>query len=503
MRRLNNEELDVFKHLFEVKGKKLNVAIYARKSRDDEKGTSLKTQVDSCKEMIGVYPDIFDLNSVAIYEEDNASGFSLERNEFKKVLKKVKNKEINVLVTINNDRITRSIEDFAKIDSIFKKNMVMVLTVDSAMASSADDKMFQYIGATINQFMTIKYIERGIEVKRNQFEQGLYPGGAPNFGYKIVKRQYYQDENEAPAVKLIYQMVINGRSYAEIVKELQNRGYEPRGGGRFAYSHLKDIITNERNYGKNVFMPNPINNKRHSNKFYKKIRNDEMVREPIISKTTYDKANRILKSKAKGRQSKNRIYLLTGLLFTEDTNDRMSGNSSSSSKGRTTYYSYQKTRASDSVVSQINAIDLEMTVIEVVKKLVNDYKKKNGIKVEYINKKIKEIKSYNVNLARLSRERVKSTEKLVEKLIETDKEVVKKAIENSIAKNEDEYNEYQKAIRRNNRLIKKYEALKKKDLLNIEITKDVLKGAQLKELIHAFIKRIIVAEDGSVKIETI
>ena len=77
---------------------KLRTAIYARKSAEDERQTSLPTQIEVCKEFISEY-DMLTLTK--IYSEDNVSGmFTDNRTEYLAMLAAAERQEIDVIVTI-------------------------------------------------------------------------------------------------------------------------------------------------------------------------------------------------------------------------------------------------------------------------------------------------------------------------------------------------------------------------------------------------------------------
>ncbi len=80
MRNLENKEIEQLNKILKQKQKKYNISklrtvIYARKSSEDERQTSIDTQINSCKNLIAQY-DFLEL--VGVYHEDNVSGMFIE-----------------------------------------------------------------------------------------------------------------------------------------------------------------------------------------------------------------------------------------------------------------------------------------------------------------------------------------------------------------------------------------------------------------------------------------
>ena len=62
----------------------LRVAIYARKSKETEKGDSVDNQVTMCKEYIKLH--IGSNVDITVYEDEGYSGKNLNRPEFQKMM---------------------------------------------------------------------------------------------------------------------------------------------------------------------------------------------------------------------------------------------------------------------------------------------------------------------------------------------------------------------------------------------------------------------------------
>lgn len=95
------------KHRLRSGQTKLRVAIYARKSAEDERQSSLPTQIQMCRDFVAQY-DFMEI--VKVFQEDNKSGMSKDnRTEFLEMLNLAAKKDIDAIVAIRYDRIARDI----------------------------------------------------------------------------------------------------------------------------------------------------------------------------------------------------------------------------------------------------------------------------------------------------------------------------------------------------------------------------------------------------------
>ena len=91
------------------------------------------------------------------------------------------------------------------------------------------------------------------EVKKGLKENvlaGKITGGRPLFGYSVDKnKKYVINEEEAVAVRYIFERYAAGASYIDILKEVNARGYRTRRGAEFGKATLHDMLNNRRYIG--------------------------------------------------------------------------------------------------------------------------------------------------------------------------------------------------------------------------------------------------------------
>ena len=68
--------------------------------------------------------------------------------------------------------------------------------------------------------------------------KGKTCGGTPPLGYDLDERKYYKiNEFEAQAVKLIFQLFLEGKTYGEIISKLNTSGYRTNAIDYFSEIH--------------------------------------------------------------------------------------------------------------------------------------------------------------------------------------------------------------------------------------------------------------------------
>lgn len=121
----NNDEKNIQLQIESLKAKTgrdiktLPTAIYARKSKEDIKNTSITSQVSRCKEEIDKCPflQLISFNN-GVFSDDGLSGmFTRKRESFKTLRDLVRNNKVFVVVVYSYDRLSRSIKDFAEFES--------------------------------------------------------------------------------------------------------------------------------------------------------------------------------------------------------------------------------------------------------------------------------------------------------------------------------------------------------------------------------------------------
>lgn len=98
----------------------------------------------------------------------------------------------------------------------------------------------------------------------------MHNGGDAPLGYDVTNdKRYAINKEEAQAVKIIFDMYVNGYSYSNIIDKLNDLGYKTKRGNKFGKNSLHGILSNEKYTGVYVFNKTQrkgINGKRNGHK---------------------------------------------------------------------------------------------------------------------------------------------------------------------------------------------------------------------------------------------
>ena len=374
-----DEQRKLLSMMEQASGKKLKVAIYARKSREDKEQISLDSQIQECLSFISRHSSFFDIDSIITYAEDNVSGMNIDsRPEFNKLKQAVLDGAIKVVISTKIDRLSRDSQNTIQTLEFFESKGTYFIAGDDLGDNSAAGILIKQIMWATAEFSVRRSIEDMMRVKISRTKAGYSAGGPANYGYSLVNKQYVQEPFEASVVSFIFDSVLNGQSYQDISEALEAQGITSRTGKRFSLSTIHDILTNERNCGINIFNAKRKRKvrKRVSKLEFDEAINDTAITEPIVSKDVFDRVQKLLKDRAipKHRRA-TKPYILTGRVQCAKCRSSMTGDSFSSGpkKQRIRGYSCKNHKLKKSnrcPVSYVNADHLETLVKSQIEELV-------------------------------------------------------------------------------------------------------------------------------------
>lgn len=197
------------------------IAIYSRKSVLSDTGESTKVQIKLCKN----YFFNVECEFIEIIDE-GFSGGNTNRPGFKKLMRLVENKEIDIVAVYKIDRIARNIVDFFSIYKEFEKHDVKLVSITEGFdASTPSGIMMMTMLAGVSEMERMNIKQR---VKDNMKEialKGKWSGGNPPLGYESIrvveegKKCSYlklKDNDEPKIIKDIYTLFSEGYSARKI-----------------------------------------------------------------------------------------------------------------------------------------------------------------------------------------------------------------------------------------------------------------------------------------------
>lgn len=206
------------------------IAYYLRLSIEDgdkEESNSIGNQRKQILEYINHDSELYKLETKE-FCDDGYSGTNMERPGMQKMLKEVKNHQIDCIIVKDMSRFARDyIEMGTYLNQIFPFMKVRFIAINDHY----DSKKYQ--GSTIEldtAFQTLLYdlYSKDISIKvktsfENKCANGEYVFGQVPFGYeksKEIKNGIVVNEKEAQVVRYIFSLALQGKSSTQIVKQL-------------------------------------------------------------------------------------------------------------------------------------------------------------------------------------------------------------------------------------------------------------------------------------------
>lgn len=263
--------------------------IYARYSSENQTEQSIEGQMRVCEEY-AKSNNILILNS---YIDRAMTGTNDNRPAFQKMMKDSSNGEWDYVLVYKFDRFSRNKYETAMHKKTLKDNGVKLRSATEYLPDTPEaiimESMFEgyaeYYSAELSQ-----KVKRGMNETRLK---GNFTGGFLIYGYKIVDKKIYIDEEKAEVVRYIFKQFSLGIYVKDIIKELTSKGILYRG-KPFLNNTVYNMLKNEKyagiyRYGNQVF--------------------DNMYPR-IVPQDIFDRVRKIIEKNKIGSRSPDIIYLL-------------------------------------------------------------------------------------------------------------------------------------------------------------------------------------------------
>lgn len=221
--------------------------------------------------------------------QDISSGKNNTRKEFLQMQQDMEDDLFDIVVLWELSRSTRDFITYKlMIQRMFELNVELYSLQEGKLTEDNIDSEFSNdIRALVNSHER-KRVSRRVKFRKQYAKsQGIWTGGVAPLGYKLINSELIIDEEEAPKVKEIFQLYIDGNSYITIAKKF---GFQDP-------KKIMRILTNPIYIGKlKQNETEMINDKRIYHADYKVVQGKH---KPIISEDIFNLCAVIRKSKLK------------------------------------------------------------------------------------------------------------------------------------------------------------------------------------------------------------
>lgn len=300
MAELQPKEVKIIRPTSELaKSGLLRVAAYCRVS------TNSDDQVNSFIAQVKYYNDFIRMSDgmelVDIYADEGITGTSVsKREEFKRMIKDSKLGKIDRIYVKSVTRFARNSLECIENIRILKENGTSVyFENDGIDTDSMNSEMILFIKSAFAQSESLSGSKRVSTACRMRMERGTFVTTCAPFGYNLIDKQLVVVPEEAEIVREIYRLYLQGLGVNKIIVELNECAKEYAPWGR---EQIRYILHNEKYVGDSLWQKTytpailPLRSKLNRgevDKYY-----TEGTQEAIIDKSTFNKVQQMLKSRA-------------------------------------------------------------------------------------------------------------------------------------------------------------------------------------------------------------
>ena len=402
-----------------MKSKIFNTPLYIRLSRED--GDNLESEsITNQRDLLHLFLEKTEEKLVYIdeYIDDGFTGSNFDRPSWKRLIKDLENGKVNTIITKDLSRMGRDYISMGEyIERIFPERGIRYIAVNDDIDTLHETPGLEFLQFKLmfNDYYlkdTSKKIRKVLKAKK---EKGEFLGFKAPYGYlkdHSNKHKLIVDENVRPIINRMFDLAYNGKSPRQIADIFSkehiptpsiyanlNRGMKSTAYELWCPRTIEEMLTNE------TYIGNMTQGRRRKINYKSKkeirIPKEEWIiientHEAIIDKKIFDTVGELLK-KNKNKPTGNNIMLLTGFMVCKECGHKIGINKSSDGKRYYCHCSYYTAHSKYGLCTphSLNYKKLENLVLEEIRKMckeyidsttfkdkVEEFRKKNDIKVK-------------------------------------------------------------------------------------------------------------------------
>lgn len=410
----------------------MRAAIYARFSSDNQREESITAQVRACTD----YAEEKGYSVIKVYTDEARSAMTDDRPGFLQMIQDIKNGfvKVDVLLVHKLDRFARNRYDSAFYRRELRQMNVRLESVLEHLDDSPESILLESLIEGMAEYYSKNLAREVMKGMRETAMQAKHCGGIPPLGYDVDKnKKYIINEEEARAVRLIFETYATGHGYGDILNALREQGHKTKLGRPFSKNGLHDILRNRKYVGIYTFNKSASKSLNGTRNNHKSKNAEEIIEipdampvivPPEIFWKVQERMDKNQKNHACGRFKNKVVYLLSGLIKCGECGMRMIGTSSSyrtkvskEYRKRHYYECNNAKRTKECTNEKINKPDIEEYVIS---KLESEVLNKKTIPVlaQKLHDQYKKDKSESINEAEYQEKEIAKLEKQIENIVE-------------------------------------------------------------------------------------
>ena len=342
----------------------MNAVVYARYSSHRQGEQSIEGQLAEAQK----YAQAHGLTIIHEYCDRAQTGRNDNREQFQLMLSDAAKHAFDALIVWKTDRIGRNKEEIALNKYHLKKNGVKIHYIAEMIPDTPEGIILEAVIEGMAAYYSEQLSQNIRRGQRASASKAQSTGGNRPLGYKTgPDKRFVIDPETAPTVRLVYDLYARGKTMAQIVEILNDKGLRTLRGRPFTHNSLRTMLKNEKYIGVYTYKD--------------EIRIEDAI-PPIVEPELFYKVQEMLRYNQKAAAHKNSKadYLLTEKLFCGRCGAMMVGVSGTSHTGaRHHYYYCTEQRKKKCRKKPVRQVWIENLVLEHVIALV-----RNGELMEFI-----------------------------------------------------------------------------------------------------------------------
>ena len=305
--------------------------------------------------------------------------------------------KVSYVLVFKLSRFGRNAADVLSSLQFMQDYGVNLISVEDSIDSSKDaGKLMISVLSAVAEIERENILVQTMEGRKQKAREGKWNGGFAPYGYKLVDGKLEIAEDEAEAVRMIYQLYVKTEMGSNgIAKQLQLQGIQKKarqnGTNTLFSAHLVRLILDNPVYCGKIAFDQSNQKIRGTRNEYRTVKQknyliSEGIHEAIVDEELWNlpRAKRIAQAKKYEHvnRGQNKIHLLSGLLRCPVCGAGMYGNKSIKHINGKRYEAYYYGCKHRTMVRghactyrrQLNEVKLDMAVAEIISKIVGNSK---------------------------------------------------------------------------------------------------------------------------------
>ena len=247
-----------------------------------------------------------------------------------------------MVVAYSLDRISRNIVDGSLLDDLLEANGALILYATQAFTNDANGRFVKNIMRAVAQVEPEETAERTIKNQLKKAQKCEFNGGRIPYGFDIIGKEYVIKDEEAEAVKIMFECALLGQNIPEIIDTLTQTGYFTRENKPFSPQTVYRMLRSVKYKG--TYLYNEEGGKKSSKGVLKGDYDEVRIANgipQIVDEETFDKVQALLGNTTTKKNTNNvSSYILTGLLKCGCCGNSMHGYASIGGRCKKRYTNY-------------------------------------------------------------------------------------------------------------------------------------------------------------------